>query len=357
MHSIRKSKKIPLKNPPQNQREKVCKKIAELKSRQEFEPILGPMVQLAKCDSLHLGNNCWGHWHLLLFNYVMTKTKIGNAVKSVYQLPETNPMRKNLKVLKFKMKCKRLYNKIVRWFKEKHGKSNFECRFTGEETKKFCDGFMHLVIATLDDDNVEKPSNVFPLSLYKMGIHLRNSVSLANRISNICKDDLPIMERECRQYFNIASLFHTVNLSVWSMGHAVPFHTKQLFEDLGVGLGINSMQGRESKHQQIASFAEFSLVKNRWEKVFRHEYMSLIWLRKQNPHLDSYRKCKDKYCPQRCLDSRYCLCSIALNADDQNECKYCRSRLSKAITACATTRIITGEMRKILKHAEHACTL
>ena len=161
----------------------------------------------------------------------MTKAKIGNAVKSVHQLPETNPLRKHLKVLKFKMKCKRLYNKIVRWFKEKHGKSNFECRFTGEETKKFCDGFMHLVIATLDDDNVEKPSNVFPLSLYKMGIHLR------------------------------------------------------------------------------------------------------------------------------CFDSRYCLCGIALNADDQNECKYCRSRLSKAITACATTGTITGEMRKILKHAEHACTL
>ena len=57
----KKVQKIPLKNAPQNQREKVCKKIAELKSRQEFEPILGPMVQLAKCDPLHLGNNCWGH--------------------------------------------------------------------------------------------------------------------------------------------------------------------------------------------------------------------------------------------------------------------------------------------------------
>ena len=51
---------------------------------------------------------------MLLFNYVMTKAKIGNAVKSVYQLPETNPLRKHLKVLiKFKMKCKRLYNKVV----------------------------------------------------------------------------------------------------------------------------------------------------------------------------------------------------------------------------------------------------
>ena len=292
----KKVQKIPVKNASQSQREKVCKKIAELKSRQEFEPLLGPMVQLAKCDPLHLGNNCWGHWHMLLFNHVMTKAKIGNSIKSVYQLPETNPLRKHLKVLRFKMKCKKLYNKIIRWFKEKRGMSNFQCRFTGEETKKFCDGFTYLILANIDED-IEKPSNVFPLSLYKMGIHLRNSISLASRVSDICNTDLSKLECECKQYFNLSSLFHSVNVSVWSMGHAVPFHTKQLVEDLGVGLGINSMQGRESKHQQIASFAEFALVKNRWEKVFRHEYMSLIWLRKQTPHLDSYRKCKDKYSP------------------------------------------------------------
>jgi hypothetical protein len=76
------------------------------------------------------------------------------------------------------MKCKRLYNKIVRWFKEKRGMSNFECRFTGEETKKFCDVFTYLILVNIDED-IEKPSNVFPLFLYKMGIHLRNSISLA----------------------------------------------------------------------------------------------------------------------------------------------------------------------------------
>ena len=143
---------------------KICKKIAELKSRQEFQPVLGPMVQLAKCDPLNLGNNCWGHWHMLLFNHVMSKSKVGNAIKSVYQLPESNPLRKHLKALKFKMKCKRLYNKVVRWFKEKHSTSNFECRFTGVETKKFCDGFMHLIVATTEDD-VEKPSHVFSVSI------------------------------------------------------------------------------------------------------------------------------------------------------------------------------------------------
>ena len=64
------------------------------------------------------------------------------------------------------------------------------------------------------------------------------------RVSNISKADWPIMQRECRQYFNIASLFHTVNLSVWSMGHAVPFHTKQLVKDLGVGLNWHKLNAR-----------------------------------------------------------------------------------------------------------------
>lgn len=127
------------------------------------------------------------------------------------------------------MKCKKLYNKIVWRFKEKRGSSNFECRFTGEEIKKFCDGFMHLIIAAIEDD-VEKPSNVFPLSLAKMGI------SLASRVSEIGKNDLPKLESECRLHFNLASLFYSANLSVWTVGHVVPFHTTQLLEDLGVGL-------------------------------------------------------------------------------------------------------------------------
>ena len=122
-----------------------------------------------------------------------------------------------------------------------------------------------------------------------MGLHLRNSLSLAGRVSNISSSDQTKLEQDCRQYFNLASLFHSANLSVWAMGYCVPFHTKQLFEDLDVGLG---MQGRESKHQQLASLASFSLLKHRWAKVFRHDHMSNIWIRQQNPFHDTYKKCR-----------------------------------------------------------------
>ena len=52
------------------------------------------------------------------------------------------------------------------------------------------------------------------------------------------------------------------------------------------------MQGRESKHQQLASLASFSLVKHRWAKVFRHDHMSNIWIRQQNPFHDTYKECR-----------------------------------------------------------------
>ena len=115
---------------------------------------------------------------------------------------------------------------------------------------------------------LEQPKNFFALSMARMGLYLRNALSLAVRVTDIKIEDLPQLKEDCRMYFNLASLFHSTNVSVWTMRHCVPFHTNQLMEDLGVGLGINSMQGRKAKHQQLASFAEFSLVKNRWEKVF-----------------------------------------------------------------------------------------
>ena len=92
----------------QTLRTKVCNHIASLKSRQEFEPILGPVIQNAKCDNLHVGNNCWGHWHKLLFTHVLVKAKIPTSAKSVFQLPEDNSLRKHLKALRFKLKCKKI---------------------------------------------------------------------------------------------------------------------------------------------------------------------------------------------------------------------------------------------------------
>lgn len=203
-----------------------------------------------------------------------------------------------------------------------------------------------------DGSDIEQPKNFSALSMARMGLHLRNALSLSVRVSDIEKEDLPRLKEDCRMYFNLASRFYSTNVSIWTMGHCVPFHSDQLMEDLGVGLGINSMQGREAKHQQLASFAEFSLVKNRWEKVLRHEHMSLIWLRQQNPLSDAYSKCKDKSIPPRCYTDEYCFSGIVFNSE--GKCRYCDCRLSKEIATCATSGSLTEKKKETLRHAKQA---
>ena len=176
----------------------------------------------------------------MLFTHVLSKGKILANAKSVFDLSDENPLRKHVKALKFQLKCKKMYDKILRRLKEKRKTSEFEFRFTGEETKKFCANFMHLIERQIEGGNTEQPNNFYVLFLGRMGVHLRNCLSLASRVSNINFSDLPKLERERKQYFNFVSHFHSANLIVWAMGHCVPFHTKQLLTDLGVGLGISS---------------------------------------------------------------------------------------------------------------------
>ena len=105
-----------------------------------------------------------------------------------------------------------------------------------------------------------------------------------------------------------------------------------------------------NRHQQLASYASCSLVKHRWEKVFRHEHVSLIWLRQQSPFQDTYKKCKDTYFPQQCSTPEYCFCGMSFGA--AGTCIFCASVLSQEIAACAVAGKITTKMRQILDEAQ-----
>ena len=63
--------------------------------------------------------------------------------------------------------------------------------------------------------------------------------------------------------------------TVWSIGHlhVAQVHTQWMFDRYETGLGINSMQGGQAKHVQIASYAKNSLFKERWPQVFQHDYI------------------------------------------------------------------------------------
>ena len=87
------------------------------------------------------------------------------------------------------------------------------------------------------------------------------------------------------KYFTAVRLFTGTGVSgtVWSGGHLAPVHTQWAYDRFGTGLGITTMQGREAKHVQIERFAKNSLYKQRWPQVFRHDYISKIWLPLKQP--------------------------------------------------------------------------
>ena len=63
------------------------------------------------------------------------------------------------------------------------------------------------------------------------------------------------MHQLSHDYFTVVALFGHVSCTVWSIGHLVYPHSKKMFDKFGMWLGINTMQGREAKHIQFASYA------------------------------------------------------------------------------------------------------
>lgn len=109
------------------------------------------------------------------------------------------------------------------------------------KTQMFLHNFMFLI-----DLLVEKLTGWYPNQLHihaYLCLCLRDAVSLFIRI-NISDEEVFTLQ----QHFCGYSLFFSANPTVWTLGHVVPFHTKEMKSKYGMGLGLNSMEGREAKH-------------------------------------------------------------------------------------------------------------
>ena len=62
-----------------------------------------------------------------------------------------------------------------------------------------------------------------------------------------------------------------------------------------MGLGGNTMEGREQKRQMIAKYAGNTTYQNRWLMIFRHKYMQLIYLRENGYDNIKYIKKSSNY--------------------------------------------------------------
>jgi hypothetical protein len=78
---------------------------------------------------------------------------------------------------------------------------------------------------------------------------LRNAGTLFNKV-NTNAVEIAQLKENLTTYFNLLSLFspQSVNVTVWTMGYALPYHASLLFDHYRIGYGIISLQAKESKH-------------------------------------------------------------------------------------------------------------
>jgi hypothetical protein len=102
-------------------RSKITSFIANKKSRQEFEPLIGRHVDKIHVEPLHLKNNACALAHRYLLNDVIAISNVGTSVTSFSQVSSTSPFAKYIKAMRNQCSLSRLANKIVRWFDETKG--------------------------------------------------------------------------------------------------------------------------------------------------------------------------------------------------------------------------------------------
>lgn len=352
--------KSKLRDPDGKQRSEVTKFIAKEKSRQEFVPPLGKYVNCFKAEPLHNTNNAWQHWFLALLTVVMQYTNQAQlkAATVISDLPITSPLALFLKCLHENVKCGRLCNSFQRWFSEKRKKGiQFSYRFTGLESKKISWNFASLIQEVLKIANLSQNSIVKLHALALAGLNLRDSAAIYSRVE-VNKQQIENLKIICQHYFTTNCLLLSgVNPTVWTIGYAIPYHTAQLFEKIGFGLGLNSMQGREAKHVKLAKYVENTCnVKKsmRWWIVFRHEFVCLLWLREMDPFSVSYRQEKrnvcESYIPKRVKnsDDRFCYCGLQKASPNDNGCTICASNLMQLVKQSVVSGKVKPELKQLL---------
>ena len=112
---------------------------------------------------------------------------------------------------------------------------------------------------------------------------------------------------------------------------------------MGVGLGVNRMQGREAKHVSLSQYSRHATLTGRWKLVLRHDYITCVWIRREDPFHSSYVKGKEQYIPSDVSLDGICYCGFP-NEERGQCCKLCLSSLYRAVAENAASGTLKAEI-------------
>ena len=116
----------------------------------------------------------------------------------------------------------------------------------------------------------------------------------------------------------------------------MPYHGQILCDKYGLGLGLNSVQGREAKH--VRQYSRHATLTGRWKLVLRHDYITCVWIRREDLFHSSYVKGKEQYIPSNVSSDGFSFCGFPKEERGQC-CKFCSSSLYRAVAENAASGI------------------
>ena len=108
------------------------------------------------------------------------------------------------------------------------------------------------------------------------------------------------------------------------------------------------MEGREAKHITLAKSARNTQFSNRWVQVFKHDFISLFWLRENGCDEAVYKETLGVYLPKRCHTAQFCHCGLLKDAAAE-KCNFCSDKLQGIVSDCVIKRKITNEAKALIK--------
>ena len=97
------------------------------------------------------------------------------------------------------------------------------------------------------------------------------------------------------------------------------------------------MQGREAKHVRISQYAKHATLSTRWKLVFRHDFITTVWLRQYDLASFHYHKSSDVYVPKKIEQPNVCYYGLDKECSAE-KCSLCSSEIYKSAERSAENR-------------------
>ena len=341
-------KTLPSGISPENIHKRELSFMAENGYRQLGHPRIGIFADSLRPEPLHLEINNWQHVLDLIYKESVRRGKYQDFCKVL----SSSQHNQDLPGCGLKF----VANIINEHYNNEQKRMNkLSVRIIGSQAISLAQFSFRLIDAIVLNDGSEA-HKVKLAALSKICQCLRDIGALMNRV-NVGTHYARDLNQLCQKYFNLFSLFfpESCQSTVWTLGYAMPFCAEKLYNSYGVGYGILSMQGKESKHsalkQELKCNTNRSIAQDengKWNQIMQSNFIRSFYLPYHFPmNTGSYHSHYQSRIPF--FDNGgelFCKCSRKTNHDSEL-CEMCEDAVE--VLNSAENGVLAEAIVKVLK--------